>query len=86
MFNAKFWVHRKKTGKDFFNLELLDLELEVKFQTHAIIENVSVEENEFNPLSAQVVERILRDLLTKIPIKDEFNGDMNEKSLEGMHT
>ena len=86
MLNAEFWVDRKKTGKDFFNLELLDLELEVKFQTHAIIENVSVEDNEFNKLSTQVVERILRDLLTKIPIKDEVSGDMNEKSLEGMHT
>ena len=86
MLNAEFWVDRKMTGKDFFNLELLDLELEVKFQTHAIIENVSVEDNEFNKLSTQVVERILRDLLTKIPIKDEVSGDMNEKSLEGMHT
>ena len=86
MLNAEFLVDRNKTGKDFFNLELLDLQLEVKFQTRAIIENVSVEENEFNTLSAQVVESILTDLLTKIPIKDEFSGDMKEKSSEGMHT
>ena len=86
MLNAEFWVDRKKTGKDFFNLELLDLELELKFQTHAIIENDSVEENDAKTLSAKVVESILTDLLTKIPIKDEFSGDMKEKSSEGMHT
>ena len=72
--------------KDFFNLEFLDLELEVKFQTRAIIENDSVEENDVKTLSAKVVESILTELLTKIPIKDEFSGNMKEKSSEGMHT
>ena len=86
MLNAEFWVDRKKTGKDFFNLELLDLELEVKFQTCAIIENVSVEENDVKTQSAKVVESILTELLTKIPIKGEFSGNMKEQSSEGMHT
>ena len=86
MLNAEFWVNWKKTGKDFFNLELLDLELELKFQTHAIIENDSVEENDAKTLSAKVVGSILTDLLTKIPIKDEFSGDIKEKPSEGMHT
>ena len=58
----------------------------MKSQTCAIIENDSVEEDDVKTLSAQVVERILTDLLTKIPIKDEFSGDMKEKSSEGMHT
>ena len=86
MLNAKFWVDRIEIVKDFYNLEFLDLELEVKFQTCAIIENDSVEENDAKTLSAKVVESILTDLLTKIPIKDEFSGDMKEKSSEGMHT
>ena len=72
--------------KDFFDLEFLDLELEVKFQTCAIIENDSVEENDAKTLSAKVVESILTDLLTKIDIKEELNGDMKEKGSEGMHT
>ena len=73
-------------GEDFFNFWFLDLELEVKSQTSAIIENDSVEENYFKTLSAKIVESILTDLLTKIPIKDEFSGIMKEKSSEGMHT
>ena len=80
------YLDRIETVKDFYNLEFLDLELEVKFQTCAIIENDSVEENDAKTLSAKVVDSILTDLLTKIPIKDEFSGDMNEKSFEGMHT
>ena len=86
MLNAKFWVDRIQNAKDFFNLEFLDLELEVKFQTCAIIENDSVEENDVKTLSTKVVESILTELLTKIPIKDEFSGNMKEKSSEGMHT
>ena len=86
MLNAKFWVDRIEIVKDFYNLEFLDLELEVKFQTCAIIENDSVEENDVKTLSAKVVESILTELLTKIPIKDEFSGNMKEKSSEGMHT
>ena len=62
------------------------MELEGKFQTCAIIENDSVEENDVKTLSAKVVESILTELLTKIPIKDEFSGNMKEKSSEGMHT
>ena len=58
----------------------------MKSQTSAIIENDSVEENYFKTLSAKIVESILTDLLTKIPIKDEFSGIMKEKSSEGMHT
>ena len=80
------YLDRIETVKDFYNLEFLDLELEVKFQTCAIIENDSVEENDAKTLSSKVVESILTDLLTKIPIKDEFSGDMKEKSSEGMHT
>ena len=80
------YLDRIETVKDFYNLEFLDLELEVKFQTCAIIENDSVEENYFKTLSAKIVESILTDLLTKIPIKDEFSGIMKEKPSEGMHT
>ena len=58
----------------------------MKSQTCVIIENDSVEGNDVKTLSAQVVERILTDLLRKIPIKDEFSGNMKEKSSEGMHT
>ena len=57
----------------------------MKFQTSAIIENDSVEGNDVQTLSAKVVETILTDFLTKIPIKDEFRGNMIEKSSEGMH-
>ena len=80
------YLDRIEIVKDFYNLEFLDFELEVKFQTRAIIENDSVEENDVKTLSAKVVESILTELLTKIPIKDEFSGNMKEKSSEGMHT
>ena len=86
MLNAKFWVDRIEIFNDIYNLDFLDLELEVKSQTCVIIENDSVEETDIKTLSAQVVERILTDLLTKIPIKDEFSGNMKEQSSEGMHT
>ena len=58
----------------------------MKFQTCAIIENDSVEEDDVKTLSTKVVESILTELLTKIPIKDEFSGHMKEKSSEGMNT
>ena len=85
MHNAKFWRGKIHRLKRLFNLDFLDLELEVKSQTCVIIENDSVEETDIKTLSAQVVERILTDLLTKIPIKDEFSGNMKKKSSEGMH-
>ena len=86
MHNAKFWKGKIDRLKRLFNLDFLDLELEVKSQTCVIIENDSVEGNDVKTLSAQVEKRILTDLLTKIPIKDEFSGNMKEKSSEGMNT
>merc|ERR1719362_2129360 len=70
------------TAKIEANYDTKDLELEVKSQTCTIIENDSVEENYFKTLSAKIVESILTDLLTKIPIKDEFSGIMKEKPSE----
>ena len=61
----------------------LDLELEGKYQTRDIVEGDSVD---VKALSTQVVESIIMDLLTKIPLKDEISGHMKEKSNEGMHT
>ena len=58
----------------------------MKSKTCAIIENDSVEENDVKTLSTKVVESILTELLTKIPIKDESSGNMKEKSSEGTHT
>jgi hypothetical protein len=61
------------------------LELEGKYQTCDIVEGDIVEDNDVKPLSMQVVESILMDLLTKIPFKDEIRGCMKESN-EGMHT
>ena len=72
--------------KDFFDLDFLDLELEGKYQTCDIVEGDIVKDNDVKSLSTQVVERILMDLLTKIPFKDEISGHVKEKSNEGMHT
>ena len=62
------------------------MELDEKSEICAIIENESVEENDVKTLSLKVVESILTDLLTKIPITDESSENMKEKSSEGTHT
>lgn len=61
------------------------MELEGKYQTCDIVEGDIVEDNDVKSLSMQVVESILMDLLTKIPLKDEISGRMKESN-EGMHT